>query len=64
MRKLFLVLSIVFISSLTLSAQPGNPQVEDPDEQVPITGIEWLIAGGCAIGLKKFLSSKRASSRE
>lgn len=62
MRKLFLVLSIVFISSLTF-AQPGNPD-EDPDQPVPITGIEWLIAGGCAIGLKKFLSSKRASSRE
>lgn len=63
MRKLFLVLSIVFISSLTSSAQPGNPE-EDPDQPVPITGIEWLIAGGCAIGLKKFLSSKRASSKE
>jgi hypothetical protein len=63
MRKLFLVLSIVFISSLTAWAQPGNPD-EDPDQPVPITGIEWLIAGGCAIGLKKFLSSKRASSRE
>jgi hypothetical protein len=63
MRKLFLVLSIVFIGSLTLMAQPGNPP-GDPDQPVPITGIEWLIAGGCAIGLKKFLSSKRASSRE
>lgn len=63
MRKLFLVLSIVFIGSLTLSAQPGNPNV-DPDQPVPITGIEWLIGGGCAIGLKKFLSSKRASSKE
>jgi hypothetical protein len=63
MRKLILIFSIFFVSSLTLLAQPGNPP-GDPDQPVPITGIEWLIAGGCAIGLKKFLSSKRASSKE
>ena len=36
------------------SGQPG-----DPTPPVPITGIEWLLAAGAALGIKKYLDSKR-----
>jgi hypothetical protein len=59
------LLVIFFVVSFTLSAQPGNPQTTDPDEGVvPITGIEWLIAGGCVLGLKRFLGFRKLSSKE
>jgi hypothetical protein len=58
------LLVIFFVGSFTLSAQPGNPQTTDPDAAVPITGIEWLIAGGCVLGLKRFLGGRKLSSKE
>jgi hypothetical protein len=47
---LFLLLSVV------VWAQPGDPG-GDPD--VPLTGIEWLMLAGGALGIKRFLSRKK-----
>jgi hypothetical protein len=55
-KKLFLIAFTLF--SALLFAQPVDPE-GDPDEAVPITGIEWLLAGGCAFGLKKIIDNRR-----
>ena len=50
---------IVFISFLAIQAghaQPGNPG-GDPD--VPLGGIEWLLAAGAAFGAKKWLEKNK-----
>ncbi|WKZ61629.1 MAG: hypothetical protein QY309_09055 [Cyclobacteriaceae bacterium] len=47
---LFLLLSVM------VWAQPGDPG-GDPD--VPLTGIEWLLLAGGALGIKRFLSRKK-----
>ncbi len=58
--KLGLVVLLVFISSL-LAAQPGGGGPGgggDPD--VPLGGIELLIAAGALFGAKKALDKKKA----
>ena len=47
---LFLLLSVM------VWAQPGDPG-GDPD--VPLTGIEWLLLAGGALGIKRFLSRNK-----
>lgn len=47
---LFLILSVV------VWAQPGDP---GPDPDVPLTGIEWLILAGGALGIKRFLDNRK-----
>lgn len=41
-----------------IDAQPGDPG-PDPDNPVPITGIEYLIAAGAAFGAKKLYDKKK-----
>jgi hypothetical protein len=60
-KKALVVLVLFFAGTVQTFAQPGDPET-DPDNAVPITGIEWLIAGGCALGLKKLLSSKKSAA--
>lgn len=58
-RIIFLFLCIVglFLSSTTdVFAQPGNG--DDPD-QVPITGIEYLIGGGVAYGIRSLIKGRK-----
>ena len=62
-KKALVVLVLLFAGTVQTFAQPGDPE-EDPDNAVPITGIEWLIAGGCALGLRKLLSAKKSSVEE
>jgi hypothetical protein len=48
------VLVLTFILAQTLLfGQPGDPG-GDPD-QVPITGLEFLIGGGAALGIRTLL---------
>lgn len=42
--------------SVGVWAQPGDPG-GDPD--VPLTGVEWLLLAGGALGIKRFLSRKK-----
>jgi len=55
--KKFVLLVIIFsLSSLVTFAQPGDPG-GDPD--VPIGGIELLIAAGALFGSKKWLDRSK-----
>lgn len=53
------LLTLVFVSLTTfgLFAQPGDPG-GDPDNPVPITGIEWLLAAGGALGIHRLIKRK------
>lgn len=58
--KSTLILSLLLIGISTMSAQPGDPGGgTDPDNPVPITGIEYLIAAGAAFGAKKIYDKKK-----
>jgi hypothetical protein len=54
--KITLVIVLLLISSVQLFAQPGDPS-QDPD--VPITGIEFLIALGGALGIRKLINDRK-----
>jgi len=55
-RTGFILLILVLCLPLVVLAQPGDPG-GDPD--VPITGIEILLAMGGFLGLRKFMNSKK-----
>ncbi len=58
--KPILIFSFLFMGYFTVNAQPGNPGGgTDPDNPVPITGIEYLIAAGAAFGAKKIYDKKK-----
>jgi hypothetical protein len=63
MKKTLLVL-VFSMSCMLLAAQPGDPFNGDPDNAVPITGLEWLLAGGCALGLKKIIAARKNGNKE
>lgn len=57
--KITLLFFLFFICAAKLFAQPGDPAA-DPD--VPITGIEILIAVGGALGARKLLNARRRNT--
>ena len=63
MRLLLILLLLIAILPVDLMAQPGGggrPCPKPPcPPAVPISGIEILLAGGAALGLKKVLSNRR-----
>jgi len=56
--KLFFLVSFLLVSIVGY-AQPGDPG-GDPDNPVPITGIEYLIAAGAAFGAKKLYDKRKS----
>lgn len=56
--RIALLIGIILFTALMANGQPGDPTA-DPD--VPITGIEILLALGGALGIRKFLTSKKNS---
>ncbi|GAA5022739.1 hypothetical protein GCM10011506_00340 [Marivirga lumbricoides] len=56
--RIVLIVALVCVAEL-LSAQPGPPG-GDPDNPVPITGIEYLIAAGAAFGAKKIYDKRKS----
>ena len=54
--KITLLFIVLLITAVQLYAQPGDP-ANDPD--VPITGIEYLIGGGLALGIRQLLKRKK-----
>lgn len=54
--KITLFLVFFFFTATLLVAQPSDPNI-DPD--VPITGLEILIAIGGALGIRKLLNNRR-----
>ena len=53
----FLLTMLLCISSSMLLAQPGDPG-GDPDNPVPIGGLEILLIGGAALGAKRLIKKK------
>lgn len=51
-RRLVLLLSILFLS-VSGYAQPGGGGDPGGGEPVPITGVEILLLGGAALGLRR-----------
>ncbi len=61
-KSVYRIVTFLGLSLLTVliaNAQPGDPG-GDPD--VPITGIEILLALGGLLGIKKLYGSKRKSN--
>jgi hypothetical protein len=59
--NLRLSILLLFIASVAYAQPcPEPPCPPDPGDPVPITGIEILLVGGAAIGVRKFY--KRRSS--
>ena len=60
-----LVTRIVFILMLltvvSVSAQPGPPP-PDPSAPVPLTGIEFLVAGGALFGIRRLFRAGKAEN--
>lgn len=57
-KTLFLCVALILCIAFSVGAQPSNPST-DPD--MPITGIEILLALGGFLGVKKFLSKKKSN---
>jgi hypothetical protein len=55
--RLFLVLSLIFVV-YALQAQPGDPG-GNPDNPVPLGGLELLIGGGLLLGIRSLLSRRK-----
>lgn len=60
-----LCLVIFFFWQTDLFGQPptgGPPDDPGPDPDVPITGIEYLIGGGLAYGIRSLIKSRKKNS--
>lgn len=56
--RLFCTTLVIVGGIFTAQAQPGDPG-DDPDNPVPIGGLEILLLAGGALGVKKIISSKK-----
>ncbi|MBL7858434.1 MAG: hypothetical protein JNM57_12155 [Cyclobacteriaceae bacterium] len=61
-RKCCVMVSFVLLAITFASAQPQNPTGEI-DPPVPITGIEWLIAAGVALGVKRITDLRKLTRK-
>lgn len=43
---------------IKLQADPPQDPITDPDNPVPITGLEYLLLGGCALGVLRVTNRK------
>ena len=62
--RLLLFVALIFVN-VNLMAQPGggHPCPKPPcPPPVPITGIEILLAGGVALGVRKLVKNKRTKT--
>lgn len=58
-KSIIYIVAISFLSFGALKAQPNPGGGDDPENPVPITGIEYLLAAGAALGIKKFYDKKK-----
>ncbi|MEO1052809.1 MAG: hypothetical protein AAFX87_19395 [Bacteroidota bacterium] len=55
------IFTIFLFLTVNVNAQPGGGGPDgggDPDNNVPITGIEVLLIAGGALGISRFVKSK------
>lgn len=61
LRYLVLSVVLVFLSGAVAVAQPPDPELGDPDDNVvPITGLEYLLLAGGAMGGYKLFKKRQA----
>ena len=60
MKKILLLITFVFMVFF-LNAQVGDPNDGNKpgDNPVPISGLEVLLAGGAALGIKSIISKRK-----
>lgn len=51
---------LVLVQSVDVFGQPGG--FPDPDNPVPISGIEYLIGGGLVYGIRSLIKSRKKHS--
>jgi len=59
--RIVIFLGLSLLTVLITNAQPGDPANGDPD--VPISGIEILLAVGGFLGIKKLLAGSKKESK-
>jgi hypothetical protein len=47
------VMMVAFLAAVVCSAQPGGGGPGGGAEPVPLSGVEWLLLAGSALGAKK-----------
>jgi len=57
-KKLILFSLFLFTFILAEAQPPGDPNV-DPDNPVPLSGIEILLASGALLGARRFMQYKK-----
>ncbi|MBL6444767.1 hypothetical protein JMN32_00495 [Fulvivirga sp. 29W222] len=60
LHRVILSLALLFISVATI-AQPGGGGDPGSGAPVPLGGLEYLIAAGAALGIKKIWSARKRS---
>jgi len=59
-KKLITISAVVLLTSGGLTAQPGDTDIGDPDQGVPIDGgISILFAAGAALGARRIYLDKK-----
>jgi len=58
LKRLFYTFTLILITNCCLLAQPGDPG-GDPDNPVPIGGLEILLAAGTALGIRSIVSKSK-----
>jgi hypothetical protein len=57
-----MLLALVFCFTIIANCQPGDPNGGNPPG-VPITGLEVLLAGGAALGVRKLIQNRKSKVR-
>ena len=60
-RKILVIIIVLVSIQVCIAQPPGPPNNGNPPGSVPITGIEYLLAGGALLGLRKLMRSKKQS---
>lgn len=58
MKRRWVAVFVLMMSALAAWAQPGGGPPPDPGQPLPITGIEFLLLGGAAMGAGRLLLRK------
>lgn len=64
-RRIFIFLACavtLVLWQVTAFGQPGNPGGGNPDNPVPITGLEYLLGGGILYGIRSLLKARKKQS--
>lgn len=62
-RISFVVVLLLISTFSWAQPQPQNPS-GDPDEPVPITGVEYLLLAGGAFGIQRIIKGKNKLKKE